>query len=101
MSGFETRADAVEAHGKLLSDQLAADLQEAVSASHTKLGADVMGLICQVYTFVFDDELQQAQDLVAKLPSAVEATGVELKATAATYRDADGGNAAGFEGINA
>lgn len=101
MSGFQTSAEAVEAHGKLLSDQLAADLQEAVSASHTSLGPDVMGLICQVYSFVFNDELQQAQDLVAKLPAAVEATGGELLATAATYRDVDGGNATGFEGIHA
>jgi hypothetical protein len=101
MSGFETSADAVEAHGKLLSGRLAADLQEAVSASHTKLGADVMGLICQVYTFVFDEELQQAQELVATLPPAVEATGGELVATAATYRDVDGEHATALGGINA
>jgi hypothetical protein len=56
-------------------------------------------LICQVYSFVFNDELQQAQDLVGKLPAALEATGGELQATAATYRDVDGATAAGFQGV--
>lgn len=101
MSGFGAHADSIEAHGKLLSNQLAADLQEAVDASHISLGADVMGLICQVYSFVFNDELQQAQDLVGKLPAAMEVTGGELQATSTTYRDIDGGNAAGLAGVYA
>jgi hypothetical protein len=101
MTGFGTNADAVEAHGKLLSDRLASDLQQVVDASHVSLGADVMGLICQVYSFVFNEELQHAQDLVSKLPAAMETTGGELKATAATYRGVDGDNAAGLGGVYA
>jgi hypothetical protein len=93
MTGFGTDADAVEAHGKLLSDQFTGDLQQAVDASHVSLGADALGLICQVYSFVFDEELQAAKDLVNRLPNAVEATGAQLISTAATYRGVDGDNA--------
>jgi hypothetical protein len=101
MTGFGTNADAVEAHGKVLSDQLAGDLQQAVDASHTSLGADVLGLICQVYSFVFDEELQEAKNLVSTLPGVMESTGGELIATAATYRGVDGDNAAGLGGVYA
>jgi hypothetical protein len=77
-----------------LSDQFTGDLQQAVDASHISLGADVLGLICQVYSFVFDEELREAQNLVSRLPDAMEATGAQLIATAATYRGVDGDNAA-------
>ncbi|MEO6082873.1 MAG: type VII secretion target [Umezawaea sp.] len=96
MTGFEIDADAVEAHGKLLSGQLTGDLQQAVDASHISLGSDVLGLICQVYSLVFDEELQEAQNLVGKLPDAMEATGAQLISTASTYRGVDGDNAAGL-----
>jgi hypothetical protein len=96
MTGFDADADAVEAHGKVLSDQLTGDLRQAVDASHISLGADVLGLICQVYSFVFDEELQEAQNLVGKLPDAMEATGSQLISTASTYRSTDGDNATGL-----
>jgi len=101
MTGFGTDADTVEAHGKVLSDQFAGDLQQAVDASHVSLGADALGLICQVYSFVFDEELREAKNLVGTLPGVMEATGGELIATAATYRGVDGDNAAGLSGVHA
>jgi hypothetical protein len=101
MTGFETHAEAVDAHGKFLSETLASDLQQAVDASHVSLGADVMGVICQVYSFVFNEELDQAKDLVSKLPGAMESTGGELRATAATYRDTDEGQGSAFGGLYA
>jgi hypothetical protein len=48
MTGFTTDTEAVQAHGQLLSGQIAADLDEAVQAAQSViLGPEVMGIICQ------------------------------------------------------
>jgi hypothetical protein len=98
MTGFQTSAEAVTEHGKLLATRLTDDLNKAVEASHISLGPDVMGVICQMYSFVFNKELDRAKDLVAALPKAMESTGRRLQESGATYDDVERGNAASFRG---
>lgn len=98
MTGFEARAEAIGNHGKFLSGQLGSELQQAVDASHVSLGADVMGVICQVYAGIFNDELDHAKELLAKLPEVMETTGEGLSANAETYRNAEEANRASFGG---
>jgi hypothetical protein len=99
MSGFETHVEAVEAHGRFLSSDLAADLQQCVDASHISLGPDVMGIICQVYPRIFNEKLDHAKDLLSKLPTAVDSTGIQLCDTASTYRDNEQATKDAFGGM--
>ncbi|ANZ35665.1 hypothetical protein BBK82_05800 [Lentzea guizhouensis] len=97
---FRTQADAVAAHGKMLVGQLSPSLQEAASASQVSLGPNVMGELCQMWSFIFNDELDDAKALLASLPKAFEATGDSLCSTAETYRQADDGNRIALDGVD-
>lgn len=102
MSGFKTTKTDLEAHAKLLDGTLSAEVQEAVDAAgQVKLGAETMGVICQVYSFIFNDELDTARDLLSKLPEALDATGAELRAAANLYDTTDQGERTNFDGMHA
>jgi hypothetical protein len=99
MTGFSTQTEAVQAHGKTLAGQIADDLDEAVQAARTvTLGPEVMGVICQMYTFVFNDELDHAKDMLGKLPRAMESTGTRLQQAASMYDGNEQGTKSTFEG---
>jgi len=99
MTGFQTDAETVRAHGRTLSTQLTDDLTEAVQAAETvNLGAEAMGVICQMYTFVFNDELDHAKELLGKLPEAMESTGDRLQQSAAGYEETELGATKTFGG---
>ncbi|GLY48925.1 hypothetical protein [Lentzea sp. NBRC 102530] len=100
MSGFAARSEAITAHGKQLVGRLAPSLQEVASASQVSLGPNVMGELCQVWSFIFNDELDKAKSLLAELPRAFEATGDSLCSTAETYQQSDDGNRASFRGLD-
>jgi hypothetical protein len=99
MTGFTTQTEAVQAHGKTVSSQIVGDLDEAVQAAQSvALGPEVMGIICQMYTFVFNDELDHAKDMVSKLPEAMESTGKRLQQAASLYDGNEQGTKNTFEG---
>lgn len=98
-SGFAAQSDAIAAHGKQLLNAIAPSLQEVVTASQISLGANVMGEICQMYAFIFNDELDKAKELISKLPGAVESTGDQLGKTAELYQNTDTSNASSLEGL--
>ncbi|MFI6097788.1 hypothetical protein ACIA8G_19695 [Lentzea sp. NPDC051213] len=98
--GFQTSAETVAAHGKMLVGQLSPSLQEAVSASQVSLGPNVMGELCQVWSWIFNEELDDAKALLAALPKAFEATGDELCSTAETYQQAEDGNRTSMQGMD-
>ncbi|WP_309110917.1 type VII secretion target [Saccharothrix sp.] len=101
MSGFKTSKADLEDHAKLLDGTLSSEVREAVDAAgQVKLGAETMGVICQVYSFIFNDELDTARDLLAKLPEALDATGAELRASANLYDTTDQGERRTFDGMN-
>lgn len=100
MTGFHTQADAIAAHGKQLANAVAPSLQEVVTASQISLGPNVMGEICQVYAFIFNDELDNAKHLVSLLPDVVEATGDELGKTADLYQNTDASTAGSMKGLH-
>jgi hypothetical protein len=98
--GFKAQSETVAAHGKMLVGQLSPSLQEAVSASRVSLGPNVMGELCQVWSWIFNDELDDAKALLAALPKAFESTGDELCATAETYQQVDEGNLTAMQGMD-
>ncbi|GAA3850326.1 hypothetical protein GCM10022243_15230 [Saccharothrix violaceirubra] len=101
MTGFGTSADNLDEHADYIEDVLAPDVREAVEAAgRVKLGDDSMGLLCQVYSFVFDEELDTARDLLRKLPDALDATAGDLHATATGYRTVDSGESTNLDGMN-
>lgn len=101
MSGLGTTPEDLEAHAKLLDGTLAPDLQEAVDAAgQVKLGAESMGVICQVYSFIFDDELETAKDMLTKLPQVMEAASEQLRGSAGDYRNTDQGERNTFDGMH-
>lgn len=99
-AGFEARADSIDAHGKELLNSLGPSLREVMNASQVSLGTDVMGLIGQMYTGIFNEELEVAKNLLAKLPEAADVAGEGLISTANEYRQAEAGNQAAFGGMN-
>jgi hypothetical protein len=101
MSGsFQTQSETVAAHGKMLVGQLTPSLQEAMSASQVSLGPNVMGELCQRWSWIFNTELDEAKALLAALPKAFESTGDELCSTAETYQQAEEGNRAAMQGMD-
>ncbi|SES04641.1 hypothetical protein [Lentzea albida] len=98
--GFRTQAETVAAHGKMLVGRLSPSLQEAVSASQVSLGPNVMGELCQRWSWIFNEELDDAKALLAALPKAFEATGDELCSTAETYQQVEEGNRAAMKGMD-
>ncbi|GAB2859309.1 hypothetical protein [Lentzea nigeriaca] len=98
--GFQTQAETVAAHGKMLVGRLSPSLQEAVSASQVSLGPNVMGELCQAWSWIFNDELDNAKNLLAALPKAFEATGDELCSTAETYGQVEEGNRGAMQGMD-
>ncbi|SDP20990.1 hypothetical protein [Lentzea jiangxiensis] len=98
--GFQAQAEAIAAHGKNLVGQLSPSLQEAASASQVSLGPAVMGELCQRWSWIFNDELDKAKQLLAELPKAFEATGDSLCSTAETYQQTEDGNRASFRGTD-
>ena len=100
MSGFQTQADTVAAHGKMLTGQLSPSLQEAVSAAQVSLGPNVMGELCQHWSWIFNTELDDAEALLAALPKTFEATGDELCSTAETYQHVEEGNRTAMQGMD-
>ena len=99
MTGFSTQTEAVQAHGKTLSSQIVSDLDEAVQAAQSvALGPEVMGIICQMYTFVFNDELDHAKEMVGQLPKAMESTGTRLQQAASMYDTNEQGTTNTFQG---
>ncbi len=98
--GFQTQAETVAAHGKMLVGQLSPSLQEAVSASLVSLGANVMGELCQHWSWIFDEELDDAKALLAVLPKAFESTGDNLCSAAETYQQAEEGNRTAMQGMD-
>lgn len=99
-SGFNTRAETVAAHGKMLVGQLSPSLQEVVAASQVNLGPNVMGELCQVWSWIFNEELDDAKALLAALPTAFESTGENVRSTAETYQHTEEGNRAALEGTD-
>jgi hypothetical protein len=99
-SGFTAQSEAIAAHGKQIVGQLSPSLQEAVSASQANLGPNVMGELCQAWSWIFNEELDEAKALLAALPGAFEATGDELCSTAETYQQAEAGNRSSMQGTN-
>ena len=100
MTGFQAQAETVSAHGKMLVGRLTPSLQEAVSASQVSLGPNVMGELCQHWSWIFNHELDQAKALLAALPKAFESTGDELCATAETYQHVEEGNRTAMQGMD-
>ena len=100
MTGFSAQSDAIAAHGKQIVGRLAPSLQEVASASQVSLGPNVMGELCQAWSWIFDDELDKAESLLAELPKAFEATGDELCSTAETYQQTEDGNRTSMRGMN-
>ncbi|HEX8870149.1 MAG TPA: type VII secretion target [Lentzea sp.] len=98
--GFQVQSEAISAHGKQLVGQLAPSLQEAVSASQVSLGPNVMGELCQHWSWIFNEELDDAKALLAALPKAFESTGDELCSTAETYQQVEEGNRAAMQGMD-
>lgn len=98
--GFQTQAETVTAHGKMLVGRLSPSLQEAVSASQVSLGSNVMGELCQGWSWIFNDELDQAKSLLAALPTAVDTTGDELCSTTETYQQVEERNRAAVQRMN-
>lgn len=100
MTGFAAQSEAIAAHGKQIVGGLSPSLQEVASASQVSLGPTVMGELCQVWSFIFNDELDKAKLLLAELPKAFEATGDSLCSTAETYRQTDEGNRDALRGVH-
>lgn len=100
MTGFAARSEAIAAHGKQIVGQLSPSLQQVASASQVSLGPAVMGELCQMWSFIFNDELDDAKALLAALPKAFEATGDELCSTAETYQQTEDGNRDSLRGMN-
>ena len=100
MTGFAAQSEAIAAHGKQLVGQLSPSLQEAVSASQVSLGPNVMGELCQHWSWIFNKELDDAKALLAALPKAFEATGDGLCSTAETYQRAEEDNRAAMKGMD-
>ncbi|SDL36573.1 Excreted virulence factor EspC, type VII ESX diderm [Lentzea albidocapillata subsp. violacea] len=100
MTGFAAQSEAIAAHGKQLVGQVSPSLQEAVSASQVSLGPNVMGELCQAWSWIFNDELDDAKALLAALPKAFEATGDELCSAAETYRQTEEGNRTAMQGVD-
>jgi hypothetical protein len=99
MTGFTTQTEAVQAHGKALSTQITDSLDEAVQAAQsTTLGPEVMGIICQMYTFVFRDEMDDAKEMLGQLPKAMDSTGTRLQQAASMYDGTEQGTKSTFEG---
>jgi hypothetical protein len=99
-SGFQAQSETIAAHGKQIVGQLAPSLQEAVSASQVSLGPSVMGELCQAWSWIFNEELDEAKALLAALPKAFEATGDELCSTAETYQQVEEGNRTAMQGMD-
>ncbi|WP_439663775.1 hypothetical protein ACSHWB_21440 [Lentzea sp. HUAS TT2] len=100
MTGFAAQSEAVAAHGKQIVGGLSPSLREVASASQVSLGPTVMGELCQVWSFIFNDELDKAKLLLAELPKAFEATGDSLCSTAETYQQTEDGNRASMRGVD-
>ncbi|MDX8146049.1 hypothetical protein SK854_28335 [Lentzea sp. BCCO 10_0061] len=100
MTGFAAQSGAIAAHGKQIVGRLSPSLQEVASASQVSLGPNVMGELCQAWSWIFDDELDKAKLLLAELPKAFEATGDDLCSTAETYQQTEDGNRASLRGMN-
>jgi hypothetical protein len=99
MTGFSTQTAAVAAHGKTVSSQIVDDLDEAVQAAQSvTLGPEVMGIICQMYTFVFQGEMDDANEMLGALPKAMESTGTRLQQAASMYDGNEQGTKNTFEG---
>lgn len=102
MTGTQTNTDAMNAHGKHLTGEITSGLQKAHDASTSvTLGPEVMGLLCQAWTFIFDDELKTAQDLMAQLPKAMEQSGNKVLDASRDFRDRDDAAGESFKGIQA
>jgi hypothetical protein len=99
MTGFTTQTEAVQAHGKSLSTQITDSLDEAVQAAQSvTLGPEVMGVICQMYTFVFQGEMDDAKEMLSALPKAMDSTGTRLQRAASMYDGTEQGTKNTFEG---
>ena len=99
-SGFAAQSEAIAAHGKQIVGQLSPSLHEAASASQVNLGPSVMGELCQAWSWIFNEELDEAKALLAALPKAFESTGDELFSTADTYQHTEEVNSDAMQGMD-
>lgn len=101
MSGTRTNTDAMDAHGKQVSGEIAAALQQAHTAStEVKLGSDVMGELCQVWAEIFDDEVAAAGEMLKQLPKAMEASGERVLDASREFRETDERNQQDIGGVS-
>ena len=101
MSGTETDTDAMAKHGKHLTGEITSALGKAhATSTEVKLGADVMGELCQAWSFIFDDEVAAAQEMLQQLPKAMDASGGRVLDAAKEFRERDDRNRENFEGLD-
>ena len=100
MSGTQADTQAMADHGKHLTGEIASGLQKAHDAStQVKLGDDVMGELCQMYSFIFNDEVAAAEEMLRALPKAMDASGNRVMDTAKDIQERDDRNKENFEGL--
>ncbi|RCW45074.1 excreted virulence factor EspC (type VII ESX diderm) [Halopolyspora algeriensis] len=98
--GIHTNTDAMDAHGKHLAGEITAALDKAhEAAASVELGPDVMGVLCQFWTSIFEEERASAERLLGQLPQSLEDSGNKVKEAAQEFRDRDDEAVARFEGM--
>ncbi|QGK69196.1 hypothetical protein GIY23_06315 [Allosaccharopolyspora coralli] len=102
MSGLQTNTEAMNAHGKQLTGDIASGLQQAHDASTSvQLGPEVMGVLCQAWSFIFTDELDSTKQMLGQLPKAMEESGHKVLDAAKDIRDRDDRAGQDFGGLQA
>ncbi len=90
MSYTHTNTDAMDAHGEHLTGEITSQLDKAHTAStQTPIDSGAMGVLCQLWTLVFIDERKAAEDMLKKLPEAMEDTGNKVLDAARDFRERD------------
>lgn len=88
--GTHTNTDAMDAHGQKLTGEITAALDKAHQAStETPIDSGALGVLCQVWAFIFEDERTAAEEMLKQLPQAMQETGENVKSAAAEFRARD------------
>lgn len=86
---METSAAEIRQHAAFVGGPIHDGLVQVVDASKVSIGADVMGVLCQAWSFIFQEEHEQAKAAVAKLPDLLMMDADCLKTIAEAYESTE------------